>query len=465
MKKNSKPNSIKIRALTILVVTLCFLAANEIQSSKGQNNNIDASAWSMHLFSSRPTNGTTTDPNVNFSPFEIVQLSANITHQGEPRANSQVAFKIVGPNSSTYPTTIIRTAGTDQNGTATTSFRIPANNNPENPVLGTWQALCTAATTDQTLRDNITFSVSLPIIVRSIRLLDHNGTDENNFSTGQTVKVQINIQNIRIQPINSNIEMNVTDSESARIGQINLQNQKLDSATNIIESEFLIPDNASSGQATIDLKVFSIIEGQSEQISEPTTATIIIEKPVVEERNVAITEAHLSSNQLTKGQPLTVTMTASNNGSKTENATISINYNQNLAGSITTELTPQQQKTLVYVWNTTDISIGTYQITAHIDAVDGEKQPNNSVTAGTFTLTAALPPEQTTSLFILTLFITGVTTFTLLLAFLRKKGAQPPRKNIDRNTIQNRPPEVISQAQPSSLLTAEPKITIKEKFP
>ncbi len=423
----------KVSALSLAFIV--FLSLSFTQFLLVENVNAITTPWSLQVSVMNKDNQTVTNSNV--APFDLVQLKANVTYQNEPIANIFVAFKVVGPENSTTPTKVVRTAQTDTTGLAVISFRIPSGNASANPVRGVWKVNCTAASTNQTLQETALFQVGWPATITEIKLFDQNNTENNNFTNGQTVKAQVKVENNNAQQMNATLHMNITDVSGANINEIDIQNQELNESDTIINTQFSIPENASAGQATVNANLFSYssIEQQVEVIAEPKNATFTIQEkqtqptPTNEYRDVAITHANLSTDKVAAGQTVNISATTINKGNRTEQSTIRIKYNDDSAGSLAIQFSAEEEKNVSYLWNTTDVLPGTYTITVRIDPVTGENQTSdNEVQAGTLTVTQqpdVIPTVSATSLYVITLFIVGLTTFSLL-SFLRWRRIPSP---------------------------------------
>ena len=100
-------------------------------------------------------------PNVaggDFTAGEMVHLISKVTYNNAPVQNKLVAFEVLNPSDEVV---LIRTAITDEEGLATTSFRIPLTLSSN----GTWKAISTVSLADKVIWDITTFQVYLIIPV------------------------------------------------------------------------------------------------------------------------------------------------------------------------------------------------------------------------------------------------------------------------------------------------------------
>ncbi|MGD6809100.1 MAG: hypothetical protein ACQCN3_05310 [Candidatus Bathyarchaeia archaeon] len=421
MQQKAKEKIAKKVSACIVLFLFTSLVAGQI--AFGQDNT-NTSEWSMNISILTEKNQTIT-PAI-FAPFELIQLEAKVNYGNESRANNQVVFKIVGPQNSTSPNVIIRTAETDQNGTARITFRLPLGDITVNPVIGEWKVNCTTQTITGMLQEQTSFNVSKsvwPIIIQEVGLFDQNHTEKNSFEQGETAKVEVKINCTRASAVNASLRLDITDAGNTKTSQ-NTANQTLND-TQVIEYEFQIPDNAALGQALLNASLFSLIDEHEIQIAESKAVTFSIGEGSVQtgSRDIAVTSASLSATQIRQGEVLNVTIAVKNKGNTTEEPTIQILYNNILAGSLTVELSALEEKTVTYAWNTSKVSPGNFTVTVHANSVEGETETSdNNFTAGTIEILQQENAETATlfatSLFVVSLFIIGLTTFSSL-SFLR----------------------------------------------
>ncbi|MCW3983823.1 MAG: hypothetical protein NWE96_07485 [Candidatus Bathyarchaeota archaeon] len=448
----------------ILIVTLSFSSE---KLGKAESSNLG-----VQLTISSAVDGKPVNTNYTFSPLDVVYINANVTYSNQAQANVFVTFKASGPANKTNPTTVIRSAVTDQNGIANISFRIPMDNS-SNPSIGEWTVLCNAGMLNQTKQVTSKFKVGWTINLESIKLFDSNGTESSSFSRGQTAKVQVEVLKNISEAVNSTVTINVTDSQGAQ-HNIFTQNKTFNLSQNIVECEFQVSNEYSIGEAKINCHLNSSIQGLNYEhsLSKNFTindATIPNEPPsngTKTNHDLALKNGAISNTQITKGEEINITVTAVNKENVTEQSIIRFSYDSNSAGSIAIALEGYQERTVSFLWNTTNVSPSTYQISARIDSVQDENQTgDNEIIIGTVTVTekpSVTPNLSATSLYIFALFIIGLTTFSLL-SFLRWRVHQVAAKPL-LPKLQNRQQEnKIVETQPEKLTYETTKaIPIKE---
>ena len=104
-------------------------------------------------------------------------------------------------------------------------------------------------------------------------------------------------------------------------------------------------------------------------------------------RDIAILNVTLSANKVYVGQIVNITVTYKNEGTITETFNLSIYYDNNTMLNLTIEISPDNQETITYNWNTTDIPYGNYTIKAVASIVPEEIDiEDNTFIGGTLSI-------------------------------------------------------------------------------
>jgi hypothetical protein len=106
--------------------------------------------------------------------------------------------------------------------------------------------------------------------------------------------------------------------------------------------------------------------------------------------DVAITSVTSSTTEAYSGQIINITIVAKNNGTFDETFDVSTYYDSTLIGTQTvTDLPQDEETTLTFSWNTTDVPGGYYPISANATIVSGETHiADNNFIDGTITVTS-----------------------------------------------------------------------------
>lgn len=166
-----------------------------------------------------------------------------------------------------------------------------------------------------------------------------------------------------------------------------------------------------------------------------TTSTIGISVHAIQVTNVTC-----SKNTVNQGETVDISVTVANNGNFTESTNVSVYYDNNLIQTQPlTALAPCAEQTLLFHWNTTNVPVGTYQISATASPVPGETNiANNTFKDGTVTITSSVSPLPSfinlTYLELLILFmgfaiIASFAFLIILLAYRRRRRKKPSKKS------------------------------------
>jgi hypothetical protein len=102
-------------------------------------------------------------------------------------------------------------------------------------------------------------------------------------------------------------------------------------------------------------------------------------------RDVAITNVALSSNWAYRGWKINITVTIMNKGITTETFWLTIYYNNSILYNVTiSEISPGEERTVIFEWDTTSLSEGNYTIKAEAEILPYElNTSDNEMVGGT----------------------------------------------------------------------------------
>ncbi|MGD6850471.1 MAG: hypothetical protein ACQCN6_00245 [Candidatus Bathyarchaeia archaeon] len=188
-----------------------------------------------------------------FAPFDLIQLTANLTNGNQTIPESTVVFSVKGPSSASYQTEIVRTAETDTAGSANITFRIPLEG-IEKIVIGKWQVHANVETTNGTLQKTASFQVAWPIQNLAIDFYDAQGHSQSVFNRNDTVRAVIGFNSNQSQTQSINF---IVQDTSGHV----LTHQAQDISANAtgkneVTYDFKIPDNAPFGLASANLNIY-----------------------------------------------------------------------------------------------------------------------------------------------------------------------------------------------------------------
>ncbi len=242
----------------MLILAVCLAIIPTIQLIQAQTTATN-NQWALS-FQIQNTQNTTSN---TFTPFDQIQLSAQVTYGNATQPNILVTFKVYSPSNSPNSINITRIATTDANGDAGCSFQLPAQGENQDSLVGTWQASATIQTANGTvqnsLQKNLTFTTQWNLQIASINIQNVQGQNQTIFYSGNTLAVQLAINNQGpSQP--ANITISMQDLTGKIINQTQIQNTQIAaSTTNLtqVQGNIQIPNQASLGEATIMAAIYS----------------------------------------------------------------------------------------------------------------------------------------------------------------------------------------------------------------
>ena len=270
-----KSNTSQRLAYALLLLFLSLTLIQTIQTGQAQTNNSN-NQWAITLQTQKVEQNTNT---TTFSPFDQIQLSANVTYRNAPQPDILVTFNVQGPTSSISTANITRIETTNSTGQAQFSFRLPIQHQNGDSVIGTWQATATILTTNGTQQKSLSFTTQWNIEISQIVLQDLHGQNQTDFNPNDILIAQLAIGN-KGQPQTANITLNMQDSNGKTINQTQILNDQINATSSDptqIQADIQIPSGAVSGQAAITVSIYSgTYQNISLPIAESKTASFII---------------------------------------------------------------------------------------------------------------------------------------------------------------------------------------------
>jgi hypothetical protein len=155
----------------------------------------------------------------SYAPQDLVMLYAKVTYNLEPVAKKLVAFEIRGPTNPYMNISVYRTAFTDDEGIASTTFRIPwPDVDPEEIVFGVWTVLAKVDIAEESVSDTHWFNVDWTIKITKVKLLDVMNTEQTHFKELESVCINTTIFNTALTPRNVTIAIVIYDELGVPIG-------------------------------------------------------------------------------------------------------------------------------------------------------------------------------------------------------------------------------------------------------
>ncbi len=258
MSKLKNRTTQKQLAQIILVILLSLTVIQTIQVTRAQNSTSN-NQWALGF---QILNNQNVTNNV-FTPFDEIQLFANVTYGNATQPDILITFKVQGPSNSSDPINITRIATTNANGIAACSFHLPVSGQNQDSVIGTWQASATIQTTNGTLQQaihkNLTFTTQWNLEITSLNIQSSQDQNQTIFYPSNTAKVLLSINN-KGPAKAANISLTLQDSAGRTINQTQILNTQISANSTgptQIQGLIQIPNNAITGEATINAAIYS----------------------------------------------------------------------------------------------------------------------------------------------------------------------------------------------------------------
>ena len=176
--KTRQTSASKIMCL-MLILLVSLLVIQAFQPINAQNS--ASNQWALTLQTQKVGDNTTSS---TFSPFDQIQLTANVTYGNASQPDVLVYFAVQSPSNSTA---LARTETTNSQGQAQFSFRLPIAGQNESAITGTWQTTASIQTTNGTIQQTCNFTTQWEMQITSLNLLDQQGQNQTSFTPGSTV--------------------------------------------------------------------------------------------------------------------------------------------------------------------------------------------------------------------------------------------------------------------------------------
>lgn len=165
------------------------------------------------------------------------------------------------------------------------------------------------------------------------------------------------------------------------------------------------------------------------EIVEKMRNTIMIKSPDIGFHDIAITSITPSEAAADQGSILSINVTVANQGTYTENVSLTVYANTTSIGSQTITLSSGSSAIIVFNWNTSSFALGNYTINAYVTPVLGET--NTADNTDYSTQEVAIIPESPSNNYWVWIVVIAVIITILVIAIIaitraRNKKKQPP---------------------------------------
>ena len=366
-------------ALTMIVILLSFTLANiRTGASSDATRKIDLFTEKM------PFNGKGMNQSSDaFQPQELVILYANVTYNEDPVANNLVAFQVNNPLNAFQNITILGVSSTNASGIAQFYFRIPwPSENAEQIIFGEWFAIASVEIAQQVVVDTLTFQVGWIIKITNIATLNARLEPQTRYLRGDMIVFNLTVENIALIPKSATIIIDAQDAASYPIIHIEMDNLVFQSGENHVRAYSQIPTAAAIGEATVSAAAYTAPPKISGVLYSPAALSTfeIIRVPIpVEKHDMAVLTVSPSKTLVYTGEIINIYVVVKNEGSYIESFNATAFYDSNVVGTLfVNSLHPDDEKLLVFYWNTRNVTEGNYTLSAEANVVPGEANIDNN---------------------------------------------------------------------------------------
>lgn len=353
-----------------------------------------------------------------YEPQELVVLYALATYNDAPVAGKLVAFQINGPMNQFQNITVVGSGTTDENGIAEFSFRLPwPSQTPEKAIFGQWIALATVEIAERVVVDTLTFRVGWILSIIEIVTLNTELSPQSIFAPQDPIVFNLTVQNTARTEKSAIIRVEVKDSDQNPIIYIQMESRVFQPGDSNVKATSQIPSSAKTGLANVSAAPFTAPPDQGGKLYSPAIyTTFMISGGGID---IAITSVALSSTQVLSGEIVNIHVTVLNEGSQFETFDVSVYYNSTwIATGQVIQLAPSTQKTIEFIWNTSSVSNGIYQISASAPLAGDSTPSDNTFVDGTVTILPYSPFFPTLEWLILWIVLIIAAVMAVVFMFL-----------------------------------------------
>lgn len=392
----------KLNPLTKAFLLLCLLAVPwqltvryELNLVMGEDTLINYRAIDLYT-QKEPYNGRgPNQPSDAFAPQEEVIFYAYVTYRDDPVPGKIVAFEAHGPLNRYENLSFVATAVTNDEGIATTSFRVPwPNGHPKEAIFGVWNVIAVVDIAEISVNDTLSFQVGWIIELIKVETVDIHNVSKTAFMKGEDMHFRLTVKNIAMTDKTATLTLDVYDNLNISFGQIVLPDEQINpGVTTLFIEDLLIPDTASLGEGTVYANAFTALPSLGGIPWCPQVSTTFSIVRLI--HDVAVINVFPSVYEVLPCQTINVLVVVKNEGSVHETFDVSAYYDSTLIGTlIIRELEPRTEKTVVFKWCTRCIQPGNYTLSAEAGVVPGEVDVEDNRFVDGVVQIKALPPAE-----------------------------------------------------------------------
>jgi hypothetical protein len=409
-RRMEKANNKIFLGLTLAILVLSLFAFTRSSSGAAQ------SGVAIDLFTDQtPFNGKGANQSADtYEPQELVTLFGLATYNDAPVTGKLVAFQVEGPRNQFQNITIVGSGTTDENGTAEFSFRAPwPSQVPDEAIFGQWTAIATVEIAQQVAVDTLIFRIGYVLSVIEINTLNAQLGPQSVFTQDDPIVFNLTVQNIARTARYAIIKVDVLDSDRHPIIDLQTNNTLFQPGNTNVKAHAQIPSSAANGVANVSAAPFTAPPDQGGTLYSPAIYAIFT---ISAAGDIAITNVVTTSNMVRAGEKVNIDVSVMNEGNQSVSFDLSVYYNATWIGTLhVDQLAPLTQKTLRFVWDTSRVSNGVYQISASAPLPGDPTPADNTFVDGIVTIVSVTPflPSELVFFFIFVL-IAGIAGAILL---------------------------------------------------
>lgn len=324
-----------------------------------------------------------------FAPEEKVIIYASVTYNDYPVGVALVAFEVHGPENSVYNITLFASNQTDDSGLAKISFRIGLMNQIN---FGEWKVFGSVYLADKVCLDFLSFKVGWIVEVVSIKTVNESYVEQTEFTKGSYVGIELSLRNIAMTEKKATLLITVYDPLKVQINSTEIKDCNLqpNGSISFVDCFLSIPEWACTGDAVVYASAYSapVSHGGIPYCPE------ISKHFWIAYHNIAILSVKTSSALVYKGETVNVSVTVKNWGQEIESFNVNAYYNETNLIDIfhVSNFEPNDELTAIFVWNTSYVEEGSYQISAYVKPVPGETHFSDNLYVNGFVEVRTKPP-------------------------------------------------------------------------
>ena len=206
----------------------------------------------IDVFTQKPDPYSGKGPNMPsdaFGPQEEVILHAYVSYSCSPVQSKLVVFEVKNPHGEPVA---YRSATSNAEGIAASSFRIPWEGEEAEALFGEWTIFGSVEIAEQKVNDTCTFKFGWLIEIIQVETVDINGNTKTSFRKGEHIHFNITVKNIAFTSKIATYTLVVYDECDVPIGRVILHDWSISpGTTQIFIIDLQIPKWAYVGVGTV----------------------------------------------------------------------------------------------------------------------------------------------------------------------------------------------------------------------